>query len=104
MPETQTADGGLAAAGNGVQWQIAPRLRVTPSPMTTVFTIGHSNHPPERFIELLRRNRIAAVADVRSKPFSRRHPHFSQPALTETLRAAGVEYLFFGEPLGGQPA
>jgi uncharacterized protein (DUF488 family) len=72
--------------------------------MTSVYTIGHSNHSREVFVELLRRNGIAAVADVRSKPFSRRHPHFSQPALRKTLEEAGIAYLFLGEWLGGQPA
>jgi len=72
--------------------------------MTTVFTIGHSNHPCDHFRALLRMNEIAAVADVRSKPFSRRHPHFSQPSLKKALEEAGVAYLFLGEALGGQPA
>jgi len=71
--------------------------------MTTVFTIGHSNHPRERFFDLLRGGGITAVADVRSKPFSRRHPHFSRPALTKTLEDAGIRYIFLGEELGGQP-
>jgi uncharacterized protein (DUF488 family) len=81
---------------------MAPR---EPDPeMTTVFTIGHSNHPREHFMALLGKNRIAAVGDVRSKPFSRRHPHFGQPALKKTLEEAGMAYLFLGEALGGQPA
>lgn len=72
--------------------------------MTTIFTIGHSNYPRERFMELLGGAGIAAVADVRSKPFSRRHPQFSRPALTKTLEEAGIRYIFLGEELGGQPA
>jgi len=72
--------------------------------MTTVFTIGHSNHARDRFIALLRGAGIEAVADVRSRPFSRRHPHFSRPALAKTLEAEGIQYIFLGEELGGQPA
>lgn len=53
---------------------------------------------------LLRMNGITAVADVRSKPFSRRHPHFSQPALRKVLEEASIAYMFLGESLGGQPA
>jgi uncharacterized protein (DUF488 family) len=71
--------------------------------MITVFTIGHSNYPRERFLGLLRDAGIEAVADVRSKPYSRRDPHFSRPALTKTLEAAGIRYIFLGEELGGQP-
>jgi uncharacterized protein (DUF488 family) len=69
--------------------------------MTTVYTIGHSNHPPERFIALLRRADITALADVRSVPFSRRHPQFSKPVLAEALQQEGLAYVFLGEELGG---
>jgi uncharacterized protein (DUF488 family) len=31
-----------------------------------IYTIGHSKHPAERFIELLRQHDIGALADVRS--------------------------------------
>jgi uncharacterized protein (DUF488 family) len=70
--------------------------------MTTVFTIGHSNHPRERFIALLRGAEITALADVRSTPFSRRHPQFSKPVLAETLPQEGIAYVYLGEELGGQ--
>lgn len=69
--------------------------------MTTVFTIGHSNHPREHFIELLRGAEITALADVRTTPFSRRHPQFNRPALAEALQQAGIAYVFLGEQLGG---
>jgi uncharacterized protein (DUF488 family) len=68
-----------------------------------LFTIGHSNHPIERFLALLKPAQISAIIDVRSKPFSRRFPWFSQPRLTEHLRRADVAYLPMGEVLGGRP-
>ena len=72
--------------------------------MESIYTVGHSNHQRERFLELLRGAGVSAVADVRSKPFSRRHPQFSRPALAKTLADAGIAYVFLGEELGGQPA
>jgi hypothetical protein len=36
-----------------------------------IFTIGHSNHSWEAFLELLRENAITIVVDVRSSPYSR---------------------------------
>ena len=39
-----------------------------------IFTIGHSNHPIERFLGLLREHGITTVADVRSTPASRFNP------------------------------
>jgi len=35
-----------------------------------IYTIGHSKHPAERFIALLRQHDIGALADVRSTPFT----------------------------------
>jgi uncharacterized protein (DUF488 family) len=68
-----------------------------------IYTIGHSNHSAMRFIDLLRGAGIDCVADVRSTPFSRRNPQFSQRALTASLKDAGIEYWFLGEALGARP-
>ena len=67
-----------------------------------LFSIGHSNHPFERFLELLRRHGIEAVADVRSTPASRRHPHYNRERLKAALEGNGVRYLFLGKELGAR--
>jgi uncharacterized protein (DUF488 family) len=75
--------------------------------MTAVFdlySIGHSNHPIERFLELLRGAGVTALADVRSMPFSRRYPWFSEQQLAGHLAQAGIAYVPLGEALGGRPA
>jgi uncharacterized protein (DUF488 family) len=69
-----------------------------------VYTIGHSNHPFERFLELLRRHGIEVVADVRSIPASRRHPQFNRVALNTALAESGIRYLFLGNELGTRRA
>jgi uncharacterized protein (DUF488 family) len=68
-----------------------------------LFSVGHSNHEPARFLELLRQAGVSAVADVRSSPFSRRQPHFNGPELKLLLKQAGIEYVFLGDLLGGRP-
>jgi uncharacterized protein (DUF488 family) len=68
-----------------------------------LFTVGHSNHPYERFLELLRAHGVEAVADVRSRPYSRFVPHFAKDQLERLLAADGIEYLFLGRELGGKP-
>jgi uncharacterized protein (DUF488 family) len=68
-----------------------------------LWSIGHSNHGVERFVELLRAAKIDVVADVRSQPFSRRNGQFNQPVLRRTLHASGIGYTFLGEQLGGRP-
>lgn len=67
-----------------------------------LFTIGHSNHPIETFIGLLRRHNITAVGDVRSHPYSRYVPQYSREALQATLTRAGIAYVFLGKELGAR--
>ena len=68
----------------------------------TVFTIGHSNHPIEAFIALLKQHGISALADVRSAPYSRFHPQFNKDALEKALKEQGIKYVFLGRELGAR--
>jgi uncharacterized protein (DUF488 family) len=68
-----------------------------------LFTIGHSNIAAERFVATLRGAAVEAVADVRSIPASRFCPWFSAKNLAPLLAAARINYLFFGDELGGRP-
>ena len=70
--------------------------------MSTIYTVGHSNHPLEKFLALLSKHRIQLVVDVRSRPYSRFVPHFNRKALEETLRKEGIDYRFLGDKLGGK--
>jgi len=67
----------------------------------TLWTVGHSTRSIEEFLEILREHHIAAIADVRRFPGSRRHPHFGQHALAASLQKAGIGYVHFPE-LGGR--
>jgi len=66
-----------------------------------IYTIGHSNHSLEHFIELLRAWEIAVLADVRSAPYSRHVPHFNKTILEKTVESGGMIYLYLGRELGG---
>ena len=68
-----------------------------------VLTIGHSTLPYERFLTLLRKASVTAVADVRTAPFSRHFPHFNRDVLRDELRQDSIAYVFLGEELGGRP-
>ena len=67
-----------------------------------IYTIGHSNHPIERFIALLQPHGIDALADVRSTPYSRFNPQFNREKLQTSLATAGIRYVFLGEELGAR--
>jgi uncharacterized protein (DUF488 family) len=65
-----------------------------------VFTIGHSTHTLERFVDLLQQHKVTAVADVRSIPYSRMQPQFNREALMNALKGQGIGYVFLGQELG----
>jgi uncharacterized protein (DUF488 family) len=68
-----------------------------------LFSIGHSNIPAERFVAMLRAANVSAIADVRSTPASRFCPWFSAKNLAPLLAHEGIDYLFYGDALGGRP-
>ena len=74
----------------------------SPGPTSTLWTIGHSNHPLEAFLALLGRHQVEVVADVRSSPYSGYASQFNREALRPALRQRGVQYLFLGDLLGGR--
>jgi uncharacterized protein (DUF488 family) len=71
--------------------------------MKPIRTIGHSNHPIERFVELLKAGGVERLVDVRSMPWSRRFPQFGRERLAKSLAEAGIAYTWEGEALGGKP-
>ena len=67
----------------------------------SVLTIGHSNHPLDRFLALLAQHEVEALVDIRRFPGSIKHPHFHRDNLAAALQKATVEYHWL-EALGGR--
>jgi uncharacterized protein (DUF488 family) len=65
-----------------------------------IYTVGHSTRALDEFLALLEAHGVTGLADVRSFPGSRRHPHFSREALERSLPAGGIVYRHFAA-LGG---
>src|SRR6202034_524862 len=72
----------------------------TATPPLTIFTIGHSTHPIDPFIELLTSNGVRQLIDIRTIPKSRRNPQFNSDALAASLHAAKIAYVHLKD-LGG---
>lgn len=66
-----------------------------------IYTIGHSNHSKEIFLEMLEEVSIKYVIDVRSMPGSRKFPHFDQNVMPTWLAERHMEYHHFAK-LGGR--
>lgn len=69
--------------------------------MNQVWTVGHSNHSLEKFIQILKSHEIERIIDVRRFPVSRKWPHFDAENLAGTLPAADLDYVGMPE-LGGR--
>jgi uncharacterized protein (DUF488 family) len=66
-----------------------------------IFSIGHSTHSLEQFLDLLKQHQIEVLADIRRFPGSQKYPQFNQNALAKSVAREGIEYLWF-EELGGR--
>ena len=64
--------------------------------MNKLYTIGHSNHEIDHFLQLLKMHAITAVADVRSSPYSKFNPQFNREVLQKALKENGISYVFLG--------
>ncbi|MBN1662330.1 MAG: DUF488 domain-containing protein [Deltaproteobacteria bacterium] len=72
--------------------------------MEDLFTIGHSVHTSEHFMELLNKHKINALCDVRSSPYSRFTPQFNREFLKEDAAKRRILYLYLGAELGPRSA
>ncbi len=68
-----------------------------------LFTIGHSNHGQEAFLDLLKMHNIDVLVDVRSQPYSRYATHFNAEPIRQAVTEAGISYMAMGKQLGGRP-
>ena len=71
-------------------------------PKKIIYTIGHSNHPVEYFLALLKAYHIDCVVDVRSHPNSQYNPQFNKPLISAFLEEKDIVYLHFGKEFGAR--
>jgi uncharacterized protein (DUF488 family) len=67
-----------------------------------IYTVGHSTHPLEVFLELLKAYSINCLIDVRSIAASSYNPQYNKEPLTNFLKANGIIYMHFAEEFGAR--
>ena len=67
-----------------------------------LYTVGHSTHTMEHFLDMLKKNKIEALADIRSSPYSKFCPQFNRQILEQSLKTANIHYIFLGNELGAR--
>ena len=68
-----------------------------------IFSIGYGNRSWPQFSSLLRERNCDYLIDVRSNPYSKFNPDFSQQPLRAAALADNIRYVFMGDLLGGKP-
>ena len=71
--------------------------------MGKLFTVGHSQHTPEYFINLLKRHNINCVLDVRSTPYSKYAEQFNRENVHAFLQNSSIRYSYMGKYFGARP-
>lgn len=66
-----------------------------------IYTIGHSTHSEEEFLEMLHEAEIEALVDIRAFPASRKFPQFNESTFQKWLEEDHIEYEHFSL-LGGR--
>ena len=78
-----------------------PTSPATPESPVEIRTVGHSNRSAAALIEILACHQVEQLVDVRAYPRSRRHPQFSRQTLERALAEVNIEYVWWGDSLGG---
>jgi uncharacterized protein (DUF488 family) len=78
-------------------------LGASPAEALSVFTIGYGSRSVDDLVAILQAQRIEYLVDVRTSPFSKFKPEFNQELLRHQVERQGIQYLFLGDTLGGQP-
>lgn len=68
--------------------------------MPTLYTIGHSTHSLQEFLEILHAYEITHLVDVRTIPKSRHVPWFNEKPFANALKKAKISYNHMSK-LGG---
>jgi uncharacterized protein (DUF488 family) len=71
--------------------------------MSKIFSIGSGNEDLISFINRLKKWDINCLVDLRSQPYSAYVPHFNRDRLSVSLKNSKIDYLYFGDKLGGRP-
>lgn len=67
-----------------------------------IYTVGHSTHEINYFINLLKTHGVNCVVDVRTLAFSRFNPQYTKSNLSVSLKDAGITYIHMPEEFGAR--
>lgn len=68
-----------------------------------LYTVGYSSFSDiGEFVDVLKREKISLLVDVRSFPFSKNFSSFNRESIKNLLKKEGIGYVYLGNFLGGE--
>lgn len=67
-----------------------------------IYTIGHSNYPVEKLIDMLKHYNINCVVDIRGTPYSKYNVQYNKETIADTLKYAGFVYIYMAKEFAAQ--
>lgn len=62
-----------------------------------IYTIGHSNYPVEKLIDMLKHYNINTVVDIRGTPYSKYNVQYNKETIAQTLKERGFIYIYMAK-------
>ena len=62
-----------------------------------IYTIGHSNYPVEKLIDMLKYYDINCVIDIRGTPYSKYNVQYNKETIAKSLKEAGFLYIYMAK-------
>lgn len=67
-----------------------------------IYTIGHSNYPIEKLLDMLKYHQINCVVDIRGTPYSKYNDQYNKEIIAKTLAQNGYIYIYMGKEFAAQ--
>ena len=67
-----------------------------------IYTIGHSNYPVEKLIDMLKHYDVNCVIDIRGTPYSKYNVQYNKENIANTLTEAGFLYIYMAKELAAK--
>lgn len=67
-----------------------------------IYTLGHSNYPFDKFINILKKYNINCVVDIRAIPYSKYNTQYNKESLQANLKKLGYTYVYMADEFGAK--
>ncbi|WP_304341056.1 DUF488 family protein [Metaclostridioides mangenotii] len=67
-----------------------------------IYTIGHSNYPYDKLLEMIKKYNIDCIVDIRETPYSKYNVQYNKEDFHKNLKKSGYTYIYMGKEFGAK--